>query len=186
MCHGRVQRMMHQRNFRLAPSATSLKGHTRCLGCWWPKTREDNVLGGPAVLQPATSNQQTANSKQQTANSNTPICVSHFPPVDHILQKSTYVQDFQNVDLWKHNNEKVRTKPAKEKAYLALSCRIYLVIWVLRWLRGSLCNCTISMIRQEDVSHRIFQALWSCFHNKVVIFYSTLPCHYLHIIFLNC
>ena len=71
-----------------------------------------------------------------------------------------------------------------KKACLALSCRIYLVIWVPRWLRGSICNWTILMIRQEDVSHRIFRALWSCFHNKVVIFDWTIPCHYLHSIVL--
>ena len=88
---------------------------------------------------------------------------------------------YKEIQQWKGEN-----KTSLRKTRFALSCSIYLVIWVLRWLRASICNCTISMIRQEDVSHRIFQALWSCFHNKVVIVYSTLPWHYLHIIVLIC
>ena len=122
--------------------------------------------------RPATSNQQPATN---------PSVFHTFHPLINFCKRVHMSRTFR---MWIYNG-KLRTNPAKENACLALSCRICLVIWVLRWLRGSICNCTISKKRQEDVSHCIFQALCSCFHSKVVILYST-PCHYLHIIFLIC
>ena len=121
-----------------------------------------------------TSDQQPATSNQQQTH----LCFTLS------TRWSIFAKESRTFRMWIYNG-KLRTNPAKENACLALSCRICLVIWVLRWLRGSICNCTISKKRQEDVSHCIFQALCSCFHSKVVILYST-PCHYLHIIFLIC